>query len=264
MKAFAAALDSIGKDRFSIGKIAPSVPLVNQYFNDSTGEGEHGEIDTTGPWNETKEIEIVESPAFHGSRPNGAGPHIESEASDASDPEIIRELLVEQLRDLLYAEKQLVKAIPKMVKAARSKALAGLFGKHLDETEVHVERLNEGLKLLGAPARAKTCRGMMGLLEEGDEVLAAGSKKEEAGADLGLIGAAQKVEHYEIAGYTTARNLAQQLKMPALVQLLQLTLAEEENADQLLGQVARPLMSAARMPAAVESAARNARLAAAK
>jgi Mn-containing catalase len=73
-------------------------------------------------------------------------------------------------------------------------------------------------------------------------------------SDLALIGAAQKVEHYEIDGYTTARNLAQQLKMPALVQLLQLTLAEEENADQLLNQVARPLMSAARMPLVVESA----------
>jgi manganese catalase len=94
---------------------------------------------------------------------------------------------------------------------------------------------------------------MMGLLEEGDEVIADGKKKDEAGADLALIGVAQKVEHYEIAGYTTARNLAQQLKMPALVQLLQRTLAEEENADQLLNQVARPLMSAARMPLAVES-----------
>src|SRR6476661_9870798 len=146
MKAFAVALDSLGKDRFSIGKIAPSVPLVSQYFNDSTGEGEHGEIDTTGPWNEAEGIEIVESPAFLGSSPNGAGPHIASEASDASDPEIIEELLVAQLRDLLHAEKQLVKALPKMVKAARSKTLAALFGHHLEETEVQVERLNEGLK----------------------------------------------------------------------------------------------------------------------
>jgi Mn-containing catalase len=140
-----------------------------------------------------------------------------------------------------------------MVKAAKTASLGALFEQHLEETEVQVERLGEGLKMLEAPTRAKPCKGMMGLLEEGDEVIAEGSKKEEAGADLALIGAAQKVEHYEIAGYTTARNLAQQLKMPALVQLLQLTLAEEENADQLLNQVARPLMSAARMPAAVES-----------
>ena len=93
---------------------------------------------------------------------------------------------------------------------------------------------------------------MMGLLEEGDEVIAENGKKGEAGADLALIGAAQKVEHYEISAYTTARNLAQQLKMPALVHLLQVSLAEEENADQLLNQVSRPLMSSARMPVAIE------------
>jgi manganese catalase len=253
MKAFAAALDSLGKDRFSIGKIAPSVPLVNQYFNDSTGQGEHGEIDTTGPWNEGGDLQIVESPAFQGLNGKSDGAHIESEASGESDAEAIRELLVDQMRDLLHAEKQLVKALPKMVKAANTKALGKLFEQHLQETEAQVERLNEGLKLLDAPIRAKTCKGMMGLLEEGDEVIADGKKKDEAGADLALIGVAQKVEHYEIAGYTTARNLAQQLKMPALVQLLQRTLAEEENADQLLNQVARPLMSAARMPLAVES-----------
>jgi Mn-containing catalase len=227
--------------------------LVDQYFNDSTGEGDRGEIDTTGPWNEGDNIEIVEAPAFEETRPNGSGPQIASEASDASDPETIHQLIIEQLRDLLHAEKQLVKALPKMVKAAKSTALGALFEQHLQETETHVERLNAGLKLLDAPSRAKTCKGMMGLLEEGDEVIADGNKKDEAGADLALIGAAQKVEHYEIAGYTTARNLAQQLKMPALVQLLQLTLAEEENADQLLNQVARPLMSAARMPLVVES-----------
>jgi Mn-containing catalase len=225
---------------------------VNQYFNDSTGEGEHGEIDTTGPWNEGGDLQIVESPAFQGLNGKSDGAHIESEASGESDAEAIRELLVDQMRDLLHAEKQLVKALPKMVEAANTKALGTLFEQHLQETEAQVERLNEGLKLLDAPTRAKTCKGMMGLLEEGDEVMADGKKKDEAGADLALIGAAQKVEHYEIAGYTTARNLAQQLKMPALVQLLQGTLAEEENADQLLNQVARPLMSSARMPLAVE------------
>jgi len=251
MKAFAAALDSMGKDRFSIGKIAPSVPLVNQYFNDSTGEGDRGEIDTTGPWNESEDIELVEAPAFKGT--NGTSPQIESEASEASDPETIEELLVEQLRDLLHAEKQLVKALPKMAKAAKWPTLAGLFQQHLQETEGQVDRLTEALKLLDAPIRAKTCKGMMGLLEEGEEVIVEGRKKDDAGADLALIGAAQKVEHYEIAGYTTARNLAQQLRMPMLVQLLQMTLAEEENADQLLNQAARPLMSAARMPVVVES-----------
>jgi Mn-containing catalase len=92
---------------------------------------------------------------------------------------------------------------------------------------------------------------MMGLLEEGDDVISEGKKMDPAGADLALIGAAQKVEHYEMAGYITARNLAQQLKLPEVVQLLQFSLAEEENADQLLNQIARPLMSATRMPVPV-------------
>jgi len=180
---------------------------------------------------------------------NGA---IKSEASDASDPKAIRDLLIEQMRDLLHAEKQLVKALPKMMKAAQSDQLATCIEQHLAETETQVERLAQGLKLLDSPAKAKPCKGMMGLLEEGEEVMQDGKRMDAAGADLALIGAAQKVEHYEMAGYITARNLAQQLKLPEVVQLLQLSLAEEENADQLLNQVARPLMSAARMPAAAE------------
>jgi Mn-containing catalase len=135
-----------------------------------------------------------------------------------------------------------------MIKAAQSEQLATLVNQHLGETETQVERLTEGLKLLEVPAKVKPCKGMMGLLEEGEEVMKEGKKMDAAGADLALIGAAQKVEHYEMAGYITARNLAQQLQMPDLVQLLQLSLAEEENADQLLNQVSRPLMSAARMP----------------
>jgi Mn-containing catalase len=248
MRAFAAALESLGKPRFAVGKIAPSKPLVDQYFNDSTGEGDMGEIDTKGPWNEGENVQIVDAPAFKEARRLNGGAEIESEASQASNPEALRELLVDQMRDLLHAEKQLVKALPKMVKAAQSEKLSTLIDHHLTETQTQVERLTEGLKLLDAPAKAKPCKGMMGLLEEGDEVMSEGKRMEPAGADLALIGAAQKVEHYEMAGYITARNLAQQLQMPDLVQLLQLSLAEEENADQLLNQLARPLMSAARMP----------------
>ena len=248
MKAFAAALDSLGKPRFSIGKIAPSTPLVDQYFNDSTGEGDMGEVDAKGPWNEGDTWQVLDAPAFTEAREMAGTGQIESEASEASNPEMIQELLVEQTRDLLHAEKQLVKALPKMAKAAQSGQLGLLFEQHLAETETQVERLTQILKLLDAPTRAKPCKGMMGLLEEGEEVMADGKKKDGAGADLALIGAAQKVEHYEIAGYITARNLAQQLNMPEVVQLLQLSLAEEENADQLLNQLARPLMSAAKMP----------------
>jgi Mn-containing catalase len=139
-----------------------------------------------------------------------------------------------------------------MAQAARYDQLRELFELHLAETESQIERINECFELLGKSARAKPCKGMMGLVEEGQEIMAEGEDKEDAAADLSLIGAAQRVEHYEIAGYTTARNLAQQLRHSAIVSLLSKSLAEEENADQLLNQVARSLMSVAKMPAAVE------------
>jgi Mn-containing catalase len=93
---------------------------------------------------------------------------------------------------------------------------------------------------------------MAGLIEEGEEVIREGKQKEQAAADLALIGAAQRVEHYEIAAYTTARNLAVQMRNPTLAQLLTASLGEEQNASQLLDQLAQPLLSVARMPAAVE------------
>ena len=254
MRAFSLALESMGKPPLSIGKIAPTPQLVDQFFNDSTGEGDHGEVDARGPWNEGEPWEFVELPAFQdfngGDDVEAPGIHAESSDPQASEP--IQELLVDQLRDILHAEKQLLKALPKMAKAARSAQLQGLFGTHLQETEVQVERLNEGLKILGAPIRAKPCKGMAGLVEEGDDVISEGKAKENAPADLALIGAAQRVEHYEIAAYTTARNLALQLRQPLLVQLLTTSLGEEQNAGQLLDQVAQPLMSVAKMPASVE------------
>jgi Mn-containing catalase len=253
MRAFTLALESMGRPPFSIGKIAPTPKLVDQYFNDSTGAGEDGEVDTRGPWNEGEPWEYVESPAFQELQqtvPDGPGIHAES--SDLVETGPIEDLLVDELRDILHAEKQLLKALPKMVKAARSAQLQRLLQTHLGETEVQVERLNESLRLMGAPARAKPCKGMAGLVEEGEEVMAAAKKKDDAPADLALIGAAQRVEHYEIAAYTTARNLASQLHLPAVVELLTLSLGEEMNAGQLLDQVAQPLMSASRMPATVE------------
>jgi manganese catalase len=93
---------------------------------------------------------------------------------------------------------------------------------------------------------------MMGIIEEGEEVMQEGKKKDDAAADLSLIAAAQRVEHYEASGYSSARNLAQQLRTPVIVQLLSASLGEEENADQLLNQLAQTLMSSAKMPAAVE------------
>ncbi len=252
MKAFAAALESMKKPAFSIGRLAPTPGLVNQFFNDSTGVGDEGEIDTRGPWNEGAEWEFVESPALQRTQSATEPAQIKTESSPPIAPEGISELLVEELRDILHAEKQLTKALPKMAKAARFDRLRELFDLHLLETEQQIERLNECFALLGETARAKPCKGMMGLVEEGQEVMKKGEQKEDAVADLALIGAAQRVEHYEISGYTTAKNLAQQLRQSAVVALLSKSLAEEENSDQLLNQVARTLMSVAQMPAAIE------------
>jgi Mn-containing catalase len=220
MKAFAAALESLEKPPFTIGRIAPTPGLVDQFFNDSTGEGDQGEIDTRGPWNSGEAWEFVEAPAFQDIKNNmPESATIYAESSALTDPEPIQDLLIDQLRDILHAEKQLLKALPKMAKAARSVQLQDLFDIHLQETEAQVERLNQCFELLGTPARAKPCKGMMGLLEEGQEVMNESKKKDAASADLALIGAAQRVEHYEIAGYTTARNLALQLRHAAIVQL---------------------------------------------
>lgn len=251
MRAFALALESLGKPAFIIGKIAPTPGLVDQYFNDSTGEGDLGEVDSRGPWNEGEPWEFVEAPAFQDLADTEA-PSIHAQSSEAGEPEPIQELLIDQLRDILHAEKQLLKALPKMAKAARSAQLQSLMQLHLGETEAQVERLNESLKLLGAPARAKPCKGMAGLVEEGEEVMSEGKDKEDTSADLALIGAAQRVEHYEISAYTTARNLALQLRQPEIVNMLTLSLGEEQNANQLLDQLSQPLMSVARMPASVE------------
>jgi Mn-containing catalase len=253
MKAFSAALESMGKPPFTIGRIAPTPKLVDQYFNDSTGEGDQGEIDSRGPWNEGGSWEVVEAPAFQDLRaPGEDSPSIHGESSDLTETSAIEELLVDQLRDILHAEKQVLKALPKMAKAARSAQLQRLMETHLLETEGQVSRLEESLKLLGAASRAKPCKGMAGLVEEGDEVMAEGKKKEDAPADLALIGAALRVEHYEIAAYTTARNLALQLHQPVIADYLTMSLGEEQNAGQLLDQVAQPMMSVARMPLPVE------------
>jgi Mn-containing catalase len=255
MRQFTLALESMGKPAFSIGRIAPTPGLVDQIFNDSTGEGDNGEIDTRGPWNEGETWQFLESPAIQEMREgNGGGERvpIHAESSGLTETGPIQDLLIDQLRDILHAEKQLLKALPKMEKAARSAQLKRLFQQHLQETEEQVTRLEESFGILGTAARAKPCKGMMGLIDEGEDVIKESEEKEDAAADLALISAAQRVEHYEISGYITARNLAQQLHHSGIVQYLSKSLAEEENADQLLNQVALPLMSVAKMPASVE------------
>lgn len=159
--------------------------------------------------------------------------------------QLLQELLTEELKDLLHAENQLVKALPKMAKAAKDSDLKSAFQDHLEQTKGHVERLKQAFEMLEEKPRAKVCKGMAGLVEEGQEIIAEGKEMEEAPADLALIGAAQRVEHYEIAAYGTARAIAEQMNRKDIVKLLSQTLAEEEKADQLLTQVAQPLLEQA-------------------
>jgi Mn-containing catalase len=157
----------------------------------------------------------------------------------------IKELLVEELQDLLHAESQLVGALPKMAKAAHNPKLREAFEKHLVQTQNQVERLKKAFEMLGEEAQPKPCKAMMGLVEEGQETIEEGSEKEELAADLALITAAQKVEHYEIAGYGTVRALARQIGAFDLATLLSHSLGEEESADHLLTEIAKPMLQQA-------------------
>jgi Mn-containing catalase len=250
MKAFTAALETMNKPRFMIGKIPPTPGLVDQFFNDSTGVGEDGEIDARGPWNSGGEFQFVEAPAFQAmaqTRPGGENGGVDDRTtSSAGDVDMVEELLAEQLRDLLNAEGQLVKALPKMVKAARSEGLRMALENHLEETKEQVERLKEVFQLIGVAAKGKPCKGMAGLIEEGEDVMEEGQELDDPASDLALIAAAQKVEHYEISAYGTARTMAGQAGLPAAAELLCKSLAEEEVADNLLTQLARELMSQSR------------------
>jgi len=157
----------------------------------------------------------------------------------------VKELLVEELQDLLHAESQLVAALPKMAQAAHHPKLREAFEKHLLQTQDQIERLNQAFELLGEEAEPKTCRAMMGLIEEGQETIEEGAEKEELAADLALICAAQKVEHYEISGYGTAKALARQIGAVEVATLLSHSLGEEESTDYLLTVIAKPLLQQA-------------------
>ena len=153
--------------------------------------------------------------------------------------ENLKELLLEELKDLYSAEKQIVKALPKIIKGASSDELKTAIQEHLDVTKNQVTRLEEVFGQLEQKPKAKHCKGMEGLLEEGAECL----QEEEAGTlrDLQLIGAAQRVEHYEVAAYGTAKAMAEKLDLSDAAELLKETLAEEEEADQKLTEVAEAL-----------------------
>jgi ferritin-like metal-binding protein YciE len=144
----------------------------------------------------------------------------------------LKDLLVDELKDLYSAETQLLKALPKMAKAATSPALKQGFEKHTEQTQVHAERLEEIFEILDESPKGKTCKAMKGLVEEGAEAIEEDAP--DAVKDANLIGAAQRVEHYEIAAYGTARAFAEILDEKRIVKLLQQTLAEEEATDKKL------------------------------
>lgn len=157
----------------------------------------------------------------------------------------LKELLIDELQDLLHAESQLTNALPKMAEAAHHPKLKEAFEKHLAQTETHIERLKEAFGLLGEKAEPKPCKAMMGLIQEGEETIEEGEAKEPLAADLALIAAAQKVEHYEIASYGTVRGLARQLGEFDCARLLTRTLGEEESTDFLLTAISDPLIQQA-------------------
>lgn len=162
---------------------------------------------------------------------NGAQP-----ASMNMEPALM-ELFVDEIKDIYWAEKHLVKTLPKMAKAATSEALADSFMQHLEETKVHVERLEQVFELLDEKARGKKCDGMEGLTKEGESVIE-DTDEGTATRDVGLIISAQKVEHYEISAYGSLATLAKALQLDEVADILVQTLEEEKACDEKLTMIA--------------------------
>jgi ferritin-like metal-binding protein YciE len=154
----------------------------------------------------------------------------------------LKKLYIQELRDLYSAENQIIKALPKMSKAAKAPELQEVFRSHLEETKNQVTRLTTIFESLGASPKGKTCKAMEGLLAEGAELMEEDADPEVL--DAGLIAAAQRVEHYEIAGYGTVRTYARLLEYSDAEGLLQETLDEEANADQKLTDLAEQIVNA--------------------
>ncbi len=157
--------------------------------------------------------------------------------------ETLKDLYIQELKDLYSAEKQIVKALPKMVKAATNKQLAAGFEEHLKQTKEHVARLEKILTSHDESTRGPKCEGMEGVLNEGEEMIKEDADEEVR--DAGLIAAAQRVEHYEMAGYGCARTYAELLGDPDGAQLLQTTLTEESDTDKKLTKLANSVINIA-------------------
>jgi ferritin-like metal-binding protein YciE len=156
------------------------------------------------------------------------------------EPNALRELYIDELRDIYNAENQLVKALPKMAKAATSEALRAGFEEHLEQTKGHVQRLDQIFSSLGEKPSGKKCKGMEGLIEEGQEMIEEEELEGEA-LDAGIISAAQRVEHYEIAAYGCVRTYANLLGEKKAVSLLEETLQEEKETDEKLTDLAESI-----------------------
>ncbi len=157
--------------------------------------------------------------------------------------ETLKDLYIHELKDLYSAEKQIIKALPKMIKAATNKQLAAGFKEHFEQTEKHVVRLEKILTSHHESTRGPKCEGMEGVLKEGEEIIK--EDAEEEVRDAGLIAAAQRVEHYEMAGYGCARTYAELLEDPDGAHLLQTTLTEETDTDKKLTKLAKSVINIA-------------------
>jgi ferritin-like metal-binding protein YciE len=162
------------------------------------------------------------------------------ESSEMSND--LHELFLDELADIYNAEQQLTKALPKLAKTAKNDELREAFERHLEETENHISRLDQVFESLGESMKRKKCKGMEGLIEEGEEVIS--DQKNSDALDAGLIISAQKVEHYEIAAYGSLCSWAEQMGHNDALQLLQQTLEEEKAADQKLTEVAESVANA--------------------
>lgn len=167
-----------------------------------------------------------------------ASPKGEAEKNELSEPKpALMELFTDGIKDIYWAENHLAKALPKMQMAATSQELANAIADHLEVTRTHVTRLEEIFTMLGKDPQAKKCQGMDGLTKEGEEVIEA-TEDGSATRDAGIVMASQKVEHYEISTYASLAKLANILGLADVEEMLNLTLAEEVEADQKLAAIA--------------------------
>jgi ferritin-like metal-binding protein YciE len=182
---------------------------------------------------------MIRNPVF-GASGEGHG-RIQARLFVVMELETLRDLYVHELKDLYSAEQQLIKALPKMKKAARNRSLASAFNQHLEQTKRQAKRLEQILKRQDESTRAPKCEGMEGLIKEGDKM--AGQDAQGDVRDAGLIASAQRVEHYEIAGYGCARTYAELLGDRQGARLLDTTLREEANTDKKLTKLAKQLIN---------------------